>query len=156
MGVEGAVRNCMAQLELNALEKLEDIYQTHTIHATIIICETEDDALSLTKRMHDNDHSVDFCMNDTGLHTTQLHGPLQSFSKQEIKVLVLPYACWYEYKSMIEPFVGHHNLLVFYGLENQLQYVVTDWLTDMKSRGFLDAQSMDHYHVLAVEKDPEL
>jgi hypothetical protein len=132
------------------MEDIEELYQTRTISGTIVLCETSDDAHDITRWFHANDHVVGCCASDV-IRSDMLHPHLQSFADKEIRVLVMTYESWYEHKDVIEHYVCKHNLMIFYGLENQYQYVVMDWIKDIRRRGFLEVE--DAYHVYALEKE---
>ncbi len=134
------------------MEDLEEIYTSHLISGTLVICENEDDTYRITDMLEANDHCVGCCGTDV-IRGDMIHSHLLSFAEKEIKVLVMTYASWLEHKIDIEPYVGHHNLLVTYGLDNQYQYVLMNWVQDMKRRGFLDNTSAENYHLFALEKE---
>ena len=134
------------------MDALEELYQLHTISATLLLCETDQDVQDITRAMESADHCVDAVESDQHqIREDRIFPSLLRFANHETKVLVVTYDQWVTYKEQMEPYVGHHNLLVFYGMEPQIQYIVIDWVKSLQRRGLLDAGK---YHTFSLEKDP--
>lgn len=126
---------------------MEELFLTHNIHKTIVICDTDDTCLRTLQQLIDDEHTVSYISYD---HLLDERGGvyqqrLRSFQSGSSRVLLMSYRTWHEIIDALEEHAMDHNLLVMTQLEDQEKYVIMGWIMDARSRGFI--RDSRNYHI---------
>lgn len=127
------------------INALEELFQSKIIVGTILITDSFESSLEISKILMDNNHSVS---------VFHAEGALQQFYKKESRIFVCTYTDWYKNKNTIQMYVSAHNLMLYDKLDSQQQYIIDDWIENAKTRGFFKT-GLPYYRFQIREPDDE-
>lgn len=127
---------------------MDDIFTTHSVYKTLIVCETDEGARTLLQQLIDEDHSVSYILpaEDDDPERPSCTQRFRQFATGSSRVLMMSYATWYKMVDRVEEYAMDHNLLILHGLDTPEQNIFMSWIMDARDRGFLPLS--ENYHIL--------
>jgi hypothetical protein len=123
-----------------SIDNLEWYYNNYNVYRSLVICNSDKNALDLCKSLTELNHSIyTITTNDLGDEREVYMKHLRQFKKQHMyRMLIVSYEVFIHIRDYIEAYVlPEQNLLVFDEIsDDSLQYILR-WIKDAKNRGFI-------------------
>ena len=123
-----------------SIDNLEWYYNNYNVYRSLVICNSDDNAINLSKSLSELNHSI-YTITTNDLHDDRevYMRPLREFKRQHMyRMLIVSYEVFITIRDYIEAYVlPEQNLVVFDEIsDDSLKYILR-WIKDAKNRGFI-------------------
>lgn len=123
-----------------ATDLIDAYYEEHSVYKSFIICDDEQVATELVSSLNNSDYSVSCILDDDLMDERPMYlDRLRSFATSMDRVFVTTYYVWHQISPFCQAYVlPYQNLIILYNMDHNMSRIVTSWLQQSQTAGFLE------------------